>query len=112
LRVEQVEAGQLGGAQSQAHLIADARDLVERDDDLATVDHALVHDEGHDLPRLGVEDQAADGADALAVSIENVGAEGNQHADLPRSRAFLRGNRGARESPRRPSAVTPPGACR
>ena len=53
------------------------RDPVERHHDLSPVDDSLLDDEAHHLSRLGMEDQPADGADALAFSVHDVGAEWN-----------------------------------
>jgi len=77
-RVEEAEAGQLGGPEVEPHLVAfEARDLVQRHHDLPAIEHALLHDDRRDLPRLRMQDQAADRPDTLSLAIADVGPRRN-----------------------------------
>ena len=74
----EIDASQLHRAEHEANLVVEARDLVQRYHDLAAIPDALLDNESHDLA-LRVQHKAADGADALAVAVDDVGTESNEH---------------------------------
>jgi len=77
--VIEVEVGELVGSQGQTDIFVGACDLVEGHHDLATIQHTLLHDDRHPLLGVRMQDETIDCSHALAVAVEHVSSEGDEH---------------------------------